>query len=76
MTVRKRLRNWNRRGGNEIDIVAVNEIGHVADVFEVKRRKSRYDERLLQAKADVMLKSCKPLHGMKITLGCLSMEDM
>ena len=47
MTVRKRLRYWNRRGENEIDIVAVNEIDHVADVFEVKRHKSRYDERLL-----------------------------
>lgn len=67
---------WNRRGENEIDLVAVNEIDHEADVFEVKRHKSRYDERLLQAKVDVMLKNCKPLHGMKITLGCLSMEDM
>lgn len=56
--------------------MAVNEIDHEADVFEVKRHKSRYDERLLQAKVDVMLKNCKPLHGMKITLGCLSMEDM
>lgn len=64
----------NRSGENEIVIVAVNEIDRVADVFEVKRQKSRYDEKLLRAKVDEMLKTCKPLRGMDITLGCLSMD--
>lgn len=67
---------WNRSGENEIDIVAVNEIDGVADIFEVKRHRSRYDEKLLQDKVAEMLKTCKPLQGMKITLGCLSLEDM
>ncbi len=67
---------WNRSGENEIDIVAVNEIDGFADIFEVKRHRSRYDEKLLQAKVAEMLKTCKPLQGMKITLGCLSLEDM
>lgn len=66
----------NRSGENEIVIVVVNEIDRVADVFEVKRQKSLYDEKLLRAKVDEMLKTCKPLRGMDITLGCLSMEDM
>ena len=67
---------WNRKGENEIDIVAVNEIDQRADIFEVKRHKERYNEQLLQAKVEDMLKNCKPLHGMEIHLGCLSLEDM
>ena len=67
---------WNRSGENEIDIVAVNEIDNTADIFEVKRQKNRYDRATLQAKVDNMLKVCKPLRGMTITIGCLSMEDM
>lgn len=67
---------WNRSGENEIDIVAVNEIDNTADIFEVKRQKNRYDRATLQAKVDNMLKVCKPLRSMTITIGCLSMEDM
>lgn len=67
---------WNRKGENEIDIIAVNEIDKVADIFEVKRQRDRYDESLLKEKVGVLLKNCKQLKGMKISLGCLSMEDM
>lgn len=67
---------WNRKGENEIDIIAVNEIDKVADIYEVKRQRDRYDESLLKEKVDTLLKACKPLKGMKISLGCLSMEDM
>ena len=67
---------WDRKGENEIDIVAVNEIDGVADIFEVKKDRGRYDEALLRNKVDNMLLACPELKRMKITIDCLAMEDM
>ena len=67
---------WDRKGENEIDIVAANEIDGVADIFEVKKDKSRYNEALLAKKVDNMLLTCPELKKYKLRLGCLSMEDM
>ncbi len=67
---------WDRKGENEIDIVAVNEIDGIADIFEVKKDRSRYDEALLRSKVENMLTACPELKRMKITIGCLSLEDM
>lgn len=67
---------WDRKGENEIDIVAINEIDGIADIFEVKKDKGRYDERLLSAKVENMLATCPELKKYEIRLSCLSMEDM
>lgn len=67
---------WDRKGENEIDIVAVNEIDGIVDIFEVKKDRSRYDEALLRRKVENMLTVCPELKRMKITIGCLSLEDM
>lgn len=67
---------WNRKGENEIDIVAINEIDNVADIFEVKKDKSRYSEKLLQEKVAEMLQACPELKNFEIHLSCLSLEDM
>lgn len=67
---------WDRRGENEIDIVAVNEIDGTADIYEVKKQSDRYDERLLRAKVDAMLTATPELRGMQLRLGCLSMDNM
>ena len=67
---------WDRKGENEIGIVAVNEIDGIADIFEVKKDKSRYDEELLAKKVDNMLLACPELKKYKLNLKCLSMEDM
>lgn len=67
---------WDRKGENEIDIVAVNEIDGIADVFEVKKDKSRYDEALLAKKVDNMLLACPELKKYELRLNCLSLEDM
>ena len=67
---------WDRKGENEIDIVAVNEIDGVADIFEVKKDRGRYDEALLRNKVDNMLLACPELKRMRITIDCLAMEDM
>ncbi len=67
---------WDRKGENEIDIVAVNEIDGIADIYEVKKNKDRYDESLLRQKVDHMLQVCPELKRMEIHTGCLSLEDM
>lgn len=67
---------WDRKGENEIDIVAVNEIDGIADIFEVKKDKGRYNEELLARKVDDMLAACPELRKYEMRLGCLSMEDM
>lgn len=67
---------WDRKGENEIDLVAVNEIDRIAMIYEIKKDRSRYDERKLQAKVEHLLQNCTELHGMDIHTGCLSMEDM
>lgn len=41
---------WDRKCNNEIDIIALNDIGRTALVAEVKRNADRYDKRLLQEK--------------------------
>ena len=67
---------WDRKGENEIDIIAVNEIDGIADIFEVKKQKDRYDENLLRQKVDNFLAACPELKKYQINIGCLSLEDM
>ena len=67
---------WDRKGENEIDIVAINEIDGVADIFEVKKQRDRYNETLLKQKVETLLAACPELKKYNIHLGCLSLEDM
>jgi AAA+ ATPase superfamily predicted ATPase len=67
---------WDRKGEHEIDLIAVNEIDGIAEVYEIKKDAKRYNQAHLQAKVDVLLKECKELSRMQVSLGALSMEDM
>lgn len=67
---------WDRKGENEIDLIAVNEIDRTARIFEVKRDASRYSEQRLQAKVQHLLSNCKQLSDYKISLGVLSLQDL
>ena len=64
------------RGGHEIDLIAVNEIEKTAEVYEIKKQGKRYDEAALSEKIEYLLQNCKELHGMRITLGVLTLADM
>lgn len=65
---------WDRKGNNEIDVIAVNDIDRTAVVAEVKRNPDRYDAGLLQKKFD----SIKGNFGKykEIKLMGFSLEDM
>ncbi|MBR5630014.1 MAG: ATP-binding protein [Bacteroidales bacterium] len=67
---------WDRKGKNEIDLIAVNEIDGIAEVYEIKRDRQRYDEKALKEKTEVLLQNCKELRGLDIRLGVLTMEDL
>lgn len=67
---------WDRKGENEIDLIAVNEIDHWAEIYEVKKDPRRYSESSLKAKVDVLCKNCKELAGMELHTGLLTMDDM
>ena len=67
---------WDRKGENEIDLIAVNEIEGTAEVYEVKMQSKRYDSTTLNTKIEHLLQNCPELRGMKITQAVLSLEDM
>lgn len=52
------------------------ELALFADIFEVKKDKSRYDEQLLTKKVDNMLMACPEFKKYELRLKCLSLEDM
>jgi AAA+ ATPase superfamily predicted ATPase len=67
---------WDRKGENEIDLIAVNEIEGTAEVYEIKMQSKRYDAAALSTKIEHLLQNCKELRGKKITQGVLSLNDM
>ena len=67
---------WDRKGENEIDIIAQNELDSTCGVFEIKRDRKRIDLDVLKEKFSV----CNSVIGLQHTatpefIG-LSMEDM
>lgn len=69
-------RYWDRKGENEIDLIAVNEIEGFAEIYEIKKQSKRYDDNVLASKVEHLLENCKELKRMRITMGALSLEDM
>jgi AAA+ ATPase superfamily predicted ATPase len=63
---------WDKKGGNEIDLIALNDLDGVALVAEVKRNSKKIDFALLRAKA----RSIKALEAYKVEYAGLSMADM
>ena len=67
---------WDRRGENEIDIVAENELTDEAAFFEVKRKAENISLDKLQRKADVFMSATKAFAGYTVSYKGLSMDDM
>ena len=67
---------WDRKGENEIDIVAENELNEVASFFEVKRKADNIDMKVLENKAAVFHRATGKFKGYKISYKGLSMDDM
>lgn len=67
---------WGRKGGNEIDIVAENELNEKAVFFEVKRKADNIDLEVLEKKSGVFLKATGAFADYTIQYKGLSMTDM
>lgn len=67
---------WDRKGENEIDIVAENELDEEATFFEVKRKSGNIDMEVLEHKAAAFLRATGQFKGYKISYKGLSMDDM
>lgn len=67
---------WDRKGENEIDIVAENELDDAATFFEVKRKAENIDMEKLETKAAAFLRVTGAFRGYALSYKGLSMDDM
>lgn len=67
---------WDRKGENEIDIVAENELDQTATFYEVKRKAENIDIDLLKLKSATFLRATGAFKDYKITYSGLSLNDM
>ncbi|MDP4272645.1 MAG: ATP-binding protein, partial [Bacteroidota bacterium] len=67
---------WDRKGLNEIDIIAIDELNHKAVVAEVKRNPVNISMEKLIAKTAALTLDSKQLHDYKIDYKGFSMEDL
>jgi len=68
---------WDRKGENEIDVIAVNDFENTCDFYEVKRQSSRINLTKLAEKVDYFKAAVKSeIGGYSIQTFGLSMEDM
>lgn len=67
---------WDRKGENEIDIVAENELDDEAVFIEVKRKSENFDSSVLNDKVAAFSRATGMFKNYSITQKCLSMKDM
>ena len=72
-----RLGYWHdRKGENEIDIIAEDEVDSLIEFIEVKRQAKNYDEATLKNKAASFMKVVDSFNDYKIIYRGLSIDDM
>ena len=72
-----RLGYWHdRKGENEIDIIAEDEVENKIEFIEVKRQSKNFDEDILKTKSEAFIKTVGSFKGYEIELKGLSIEDM
>lgn len=67
---------WDRKGENEIDIVAENELNDNAVFIEVKRKSDNFDPGALNNKVATFLRATGKFKNYTISRKGLSMNDM
>ena len=67
---------WDRKGENEIDIVAENELNNEAVFIEVKRKEENFNAEMLNEKVGVFTRATGKFKDCTITQKGLSMADM
>jgi Archaea bacterial proteins of unknown function. len=67
---------WDRKGENEIDLIAEDELSGTVTFFEIKRQKEEISIGELRQKAETMLRATGAFNGYEIGYEGLSMEEM
>lgn len=65
---------WDRKGENEIDLIALTEFNHTAVAAEIKRNSEKINLHALEAKVETLRKS--DFGKYSFSLQALSLEDM
>ena len=67
---------WDRKGQNEIDMIAANELEKTAVFCEIKRNRKNIDLALLEEKVKRMQESSGLFNDYELRLKGLDMADM
>jgi hypothetical protein len=67
---------WDRKGENEIDIIAENELDKHVEFIEVKRQRRNVDLAILRSKADAMMQSTHRFGDYEKAFVGLTIENM
>lgn len=67
---------WDRKGINEIDLVCDDEFSNSLDFWEVKLDAARFRREDLLAKTEAFMVKNPGLKSRRISIGCLSLEDL
>lgn len=67
---------WDRKGENEIDLIAENELADKVVFCEIKRQAEEISMGVLKQKAEVFKQATHEFNGYEIAYKGLSMEDM
>ena len=67
---------WDRKGENEIDMIAEDELSDQATFFEIKRQKEDISLGVLKQKTEAFLQATHQFKGYGISYKGLSMQDM
>lgn len=67
---------WDRKGENEIDMVASNELTRSVEICEIKRNRKNISFKLLEEKADRMLGAVGQFGGYSVSIKGLDLNDM
>ena len=72
-----RLGYWHdRKGENEIEIIAEDEVDNKIEFIEVKRQAKNFDEEILRGKVESFMNTVGSFNGYEIIYRGLSIEDM
>lgn len=67
---------WDRKGENEIDMIAANEIDQKVEVYEIKRNRKNINFTMLEEKAQKMLSAVHIFNGYEVEVKGLDLHDM
>lgn len=67
---------WDRKGENEIDLIAEDELSEEVTFFEIKRQKSEISLTELERKAGIFLSATRQFKNARVSYKGLSMQDM